>query len=815
MRDDEALPETQRIPNDAPRGRFDSRVRLRPKVSPEAGRLPAWQLGAVAVKGSIEWLEAQQLLDELGQNQFLLDDLLQTVDPSDDRVRSILVVREALAAVFRISASRAVHRAFLPEAPLAEYVVGVYSWLFAVIGALGETDPATYAWRIEQARNFHFDELHQDIRADLSRPLPRAAMSASPRRSARVRAACFRPPARSRCVSTRRGIDVYSAVMPTMVHEVLAETTKRYGDRPALRVKRDGGWRTTTWNAYAREARRAGRAFVKLGVEPGTGVTLIGQNCPEWLFADVGAILAGAVPAGIYTTNSAEQVRYITEHCDAKVAFADTPEQVTKFVVEQERMPRLEVVVQMIGAPAETTRGRLRVLSWEDFLSLGEETPESELDARIAAQKPDDVCTLIYTSGTTGDPKAVMISHTNMVWTADACRRMLSLDANEVTVSYLPLSHIAEQMLTVHAPMATGSVLYFAESIEKLGETLKEVRPTVFLGVPRVWEKIQAKMVAAGAAAPPLRKKIAAWARKVGLAAGYAEQRGDARPLVLPIAKKIVFDKVRERLGLDRARICVTSAAPISKDTLEFFLSLGIPLLEVFGMSECTGPATYSPPDNYRTGKCGIVIPGGEIKIAEDGEICMRGPHVFKGYLKDPETTKNTIDADGWLHSGDIGEIDQDGFLKITDRKKDLLITAGGENIAPQVLEGHLKGIPVVGQAVVVGDRMKYLAALLTLDPERVKSEAELAGSAASTVAEAAKCNVFKKHLQKQIDQVNDKLARVQTIKKFVVVPNEFSIEGGELTPTMKVKRKVVNEKYRAEIDSMYAEAAEGIAASP
>jgi len=597
--------------------------------------------------------------------------------------------------------------------------------------------------------------------------------------------------------------------MATMVHEVLGETVKRYGDRPALRVKRDGGWRTTTWSAYARDARRVARALIKLGVQPGTGVSLIGYNSPEWLEADVGAILAGAFPAGIYTTNTPEQVRYITDHCDAKVSFADTAEQVEKFVVEQDRLPKLEVVVQMLGKPKEPTRGRLRVIGWEELLTLGDGVPESELEARIAAQKPDDVCTLIYTSGTTGDPKAVMITHTNLVWTAACIAKTLDFTSNEVTISYLPLSHIAEQMLSIHGPMAMGSVLYFAESLEKLGETLAEVRPTLFMGVPRVWEKIQAKMVAAGANAKPVQKKIAAWARRVGLESGYAEQKGEARPLLRPIAKKLVFDKVRERLGLNRARVCVTSAAPISRDTLEFFLSLGIPLLEVYGMSECTGPATYSPPDNYRTAKCGICLPGAELKIAEDGEVCMRGPHVFKGYLKDPEATKNALDDEGWLHSGDIGVIDKDGFLQITDRKKDLLITAGGENIAPQVLEGQLKGVPVIGQAVVIGDRRKYLTALLTLDPERVAAEAKLAGSPATTMAEAAKCATFRKHLQKQIDQVNEKLARVQTIKKFVIIPSELSIEGGELTPTMKVKRKVVNEKYKSEIESMYLESVE------
>lgn len=599
--------------------------------------------------------------------------------------------------------------------------------------------------------------------------------------------------------------------MATMVHEVLEQTVSKFGDRPALRVKRNGGWRTTTWRAYARDARRAGKALVKLGVTPGKGVSLIGANSPEWLVADVGAILAGAMPAGIYTTNSAEQVRYITDHCESKVSFADTPAQVAKFVAEKDRLPHLEVVVQMLGRPDEGAgKGKVRVLAWDEFLALGDDVADADLDARIRAQKPDDVCTLIYTSGTTGDPKAVMITHENLVWTAASLKPTLGLGPDDITLSYLPLSHIAEQMLTLHGPMGMGSLVYFAESIEKLGENLAEVRPTLFLGVPRVWEKIQAKMMAAGANAKPLQKKIAAWARKIGLASGYAEQKGEAYPLLRPVAKKLVFDKVRARLGLDRARICVTSAAPISRATLEFFLSLGIPILEVYGMSECTGPATYSPPDDYRTGKAGICLPGAELKIAEDGEICMRGPHVFKGYLKDPEATRNALDPDGWLHSGDIGTIDAQGFLQITDRKKDLLITAGGENIAPQVLEGHLKGIPVVQQAVVLGDRKKYLAALLTLDPERVKTEAEAAGSPARTPEEAARCEVFRRHLQKQVDEVNGRLARVQTIKKFAILTNELSIEGGELTPTMKVKRKVVNEKYAREIAKLYDEGSEG-----
>lgn len=592
---------------------------------------------------------------------------------------------------------------------------------------------------------------------------------------------------------------VCSEAMRTVL-EVLNATVARYGTRPALKVKRDGAWQTQTWNEYGANIRTAARAMMKLGVGSGDGVVIIGKNCPEWLIADVGAIAAGGVPAGIYTTSTPDQCFYITNHCDARVAFAGDESQVAKFLEIKSRLPKLQAIVQMSGTPKAEG-----VLSWPAFLALASETPESALEERIRNQKPDDMCTLIYTSGTTGDPKAVMITHTNITWTAESLLSALKFGPDEVIVSYLPLSHIAEQMISVHGPINIGCHVAFADSIETVAETLKEVRPTVFLGVPRVWEKIQAKMLAVGAQGSPIVKMIAKWAKSVGLKAGYAQQRGEALPFMFPLAKKLAFDKVRERLGLDRARICVTSAAPISKDTLEYFLSLNIPILEVYGMSECTGPATYSRPDKYSTGKAGIVIPGAELKIAEDGEVCMRGPHVFKGYYKDAATTKETIDAEGWLHSGDIGTIDSDGFLQITDRKKDLLITAGGENIAPQLLEGMLKSIPVIGQAVVVGDRQRYLAALVTLDPERVVTEAELAGSPARDVIAASTCPTFRTHLEKQIEALNTKLARVQTIKKFAIVPNEFTIDGGELTPTMKVKRKVINEKYKSQISSLYA----------
>jgi long-subunit acyl-CoA synthetase (AMP-forming) len=586
---------------------------------------------------------------------------------------------------------------------------------------------------------------------------------------------------------------------PRTVLDVLAETARVHGDRPALRYKRGGAWQSTTWRAYREGALRVGRALLALGAAPKQGVVILGYNAPEWVLADVGAICSGAWPAGIYTTSSAEQCRYVAHHCEARVAIVDTAEQANKLLSIKAELPALQTIVQWSG---DAGAG---VLGWDAFLAKGDAVPEADLDVRMKAQEPDDVCTLIYTSGTTGNPKAVMISHRNCTWVAQLAVDLNRMGPDDVGVSYLPLSHIAEQMLTIHVPMRVGCEIGFAESLEQVGAALQEIRPTAFFAVPRVWEKIQAKMTSAGASAPPLRKKIVAWARKQGLRGGYALQRGERTPLLYGLANRLVFTKVQERLGLDRARICSSGAAPISKDTLEFFLALGIPIREVYGMSECTGPATVNTPDRYRTGRAGFVIPGSEVKIADDGEICIRGPHVFKGYLKDPEATAAAVDADGWLHSGDIGKFDDEGFLQITDRKKELIITAGGENISPQLVEGHLTSIPVVAQAVVIGDRRRYLAALVTLDPERVAIEAKAAGSLAREAGEASRCPVFRAHLEQQIEAVNQRLARVQTVKKFAILTAELTIDGGELTPTMKLKRRVIHAKYKDEIEKLYA----------
>src|SRR5688572_21353508 len=583
------------------------------------------------------------------------------------------------------------------------------------------------------------------------------------------------------------------------VMDVLERTVRSHGPRPAVRVRRSGAWKSYSWDEYRHQVRQVARALISLGTQPGRGTCIIGYNCPEWFFADIGSIYAGLVPAGIYTTSSPEQCEYIANHCEAAVVFVEDQEQLAKFLAIRSRLPSLKALVLMHGESAQPG-----VYTWSKFLELGLNTSEQELDKRIAAQSPDAMATLIYTSGTTGTPKGVMLSHDNLTWTANSAIGLIGGSAEDHVVSYLPLSHIAEQVASLHGPMAFGACVSFAESMEKLGDALRDVRPHYFLAVPRVWEKIQEKIVAAGAKNPPMKKKIAAWARRQGLAGGYAEQQHVAKSPMYAIANALVFKKVRKQLGLDRARIAVTSAAPISRDTLEFFLSLGVSICEVYGMSECTGPATASLPDRYHTGKAGFCLPGAELKIAADGEICMRGRHVFKGYYKDSLATADTVDSEGWLHSGDIGIIDAQGFLQITDRKKDLIITAGGENIAPALVEGFLKGIPVVSQAVVVGDRQRYLSVLLTLNADRIKQDAESCGSGASDPESASRDDRFLQFLQRQIDAVNSRLARVQAVKKFKVIPQEFTIEGGELTPTMKVKRKVVTEKYKSEIDQLY-----------
>jgi long-chain acyl-CoA synthetase len=398
-----------------------------------------------------------------------------------------------------------------------------------------------------------------------------------------------------------------------------------------------------------------------------------------------------------------------------------------------------------------------------------------------------------------------MLSHANLAWTSQ-----LLIDSGggkvegDASLSYLPLSHIAEQMGTIHMPVTAGSTVWFAESIEKLADNLKECRPTVFFGVPRVWEKFHSVLSARLSEVTGGKRRILDWARRVCTAVNACVDRGDPIPRLLQIqyglAQRIVISKLKVALGLDRARVLSSGAAPIAPDVLAFFASIDLPIREIYGQSEDCGPTSYNMPGRTRIGSVGPPLPGLEVKIADDGEILVRGPNVFMGYYKEPQATAETM-KDGWLCTGDLGALDKDGFLTITGRKKEIIITAGGKNIAPKNIEAALKETPLISEAIVIGDRKKFLSALITIDEDAAKKLApELAAD------KLAAAPAIRNAIQKQVDTVNETLARVEQIKKFTVLPRAFSIASGELTPTMKLKRKVISQRYESEINAMYAD---------
>ncbi len=573
-------------------------------------------------------------------------------------------------------------------------------------------------------------------------------------------------------------------------------------DAPAYYVREGGVWKATSWSQYAAQVSRAGRALIALGLEPGQTTTILGFNRPEWCILDLATMAAGGAPAGIYTTCSPEEVQYIVNHSESPICLVENEDQWKKILAKKGEHPKLRHVITMAGTgPIDDDL----VMTWEEFLAKGDEVDEAALRERMDALEPDGLATLIYTSGTTGPPKAVMLSHRNLAWTAGVAIEVVGAGPCDCSLSYLPLSHIAEQMFSMHVPITAGGSIYFAESIDKVPDNLKEVQPTVFFGVPRIWEKFQAGIAGKLKEATGLKAALVRWARKVGLAA--MKEREAGRPvtgmlaLQHRLADKLIYSKLKPAVGLGRARVCVSGAAPIAAEVLEFFAGFDVLVLEVYGQSEDTGPTSFNRPDHFRFGTVGPPVPGVEVKIADDDEILVKGPNVFLGYFKDEAATAETLDEDGYLHSGDLGTFDGD-FLKITGRKKDIIITAGGKNIAPRNIEAALKNHELINEAVVIGDRRKFLSALITIDPEAGKAWAEANGEDPSRLHESAQ---LKSELQAYIDEMNQQFARVEQIKKFTILPRNFSVEEGELTPTLKVKRRIVNEHFADEIEAMYA----------
>ena len=585
----------------------------------------------------------------------------------------------------------------------------------------------------------------------------------------------------------------------TISHRILKQAVER-PSTIAYQAKVNGRWQPTTWGTYADQIRAAARALIALGLPRGGKVSILGFNRPEWVIFDHAAMMAGGVPAGIYTTCSADEVQYIIHHSESLVVLVENADQLAKVKAKRAELPLLRWIVTMKGA---TSTGE-DVLTWDDFIARGESVAESEVDKRLDSIEEAELATLIYTSGTTGPPKGVMLSHGNLSWTSNALLDLGGRRTDDVSLSYLPLSHIAEQMCTIHMPATAGSTVYFAESIEKVPENLKEARPTVFFGVPRIWEKFHAALSGRLSQATGAKKRLAAWAMKVCAQVNALRDRGEPLPRALELqyrlADRLVISKIKQALGFDRVAELFSGAAPIAPDVLEFFASIDMPIHEIYGQSEDTGPTSCNLHGRTKIGTVGPPIPGIEVKLGDDGEILIRGPHVFLGYFKEPEATAETL-KDGWLCSGDLGAFDSDGFLSITGRKKEIIITAGGKNIAPKNIEAAIKTSPLVGEAVVIGDRRKYLTALVTLDEATAR---KLAPSL--DAGELHTSMEIRSQIQVTIDEVNQTLARVEQVKKFAILTKPFGIETGELTPTMKIKRKVVAQMYAREIESMYVD---------
>ena len=583
----------------------------------------------------------------------------------------------------------------------------------------------------------------------------------------------------------------------------LIQKAKRTPNSPAYYVRSGGSWKPTSWGTYSDEVTRAGRALIALGFEPGQTVCILGFNRPEWAIMDIATMGAGGAPAGIYTTCSPVEVRYIVAHAEAPIILVENEEQWQKIQAERANMPKLRHVVTMKGAPKIADD---MVMTWQEFMARGDEVEEKDYLDRVDSLEPHALATLIYTSGTTGPPKGVMLSHHNLAWTANCAIEITEPTQADCSLSYLPLSHIAEQMFTLHLPITTGSRVYFAESIDAVPENLKEVQPTIFFGVPRIWEKFHAGISSKLKGATGAKAKLVSWATKVGWEANKTPD--GHKGLQYRLANKLIFSKLKPAIGMGNARVCVSGAAPIAREVLEFFASLDIIVLEVYGQSEDSGPTTFNTPTRYRFGSVGPALPGVEVRIADDDEIMVKGPNVFLGYYKEPEATAETL-SDGWLHSGDLGAFDEDGFLSITGRKKDIIITAGGKNITPKNLEAAIKNHDLVDEAVVIGDRRKYLSALITIDPELGAAWAAANGVDPSAIHKSPK---LRESIQAHIDELNAHFARVEQIKKFTILHRNLSIEHGELTPTLKVKRAKVSDHFTDEIEAMYGEDETGAA---
>jgi long-chain acyl-CoA synthetase len=582
------------------------------------------------------------------------------------------------------------------------------------------------------------------------------------------------------------------------------------GDTPAMSWKQDGRWRTRSWREHRERVAEAAVGLARLGVGRGDFVAIMATNRPEHVVADQAAVHAGATPSTFYFTLAPEQIRYCAGHCEATVAVLENRDMLKRWQEIRGELPALRHLVVIEGAEAES--GKDGVLTWDQVVAGGREalaadpTAFEELRGKV---RPEDAATLLYTSGTTGPPKGVLLTHHNVLFECSALNRMHGLPSGGSSVSYLPLAHIAERVLSIYGPLTLRSHVWFCPDPAQAVEYVREARPTLFFGVPRVWEKVRAGINAKIAAEEnERRRKLARGAIATALEVVRRRQRGEAVPLGMRLRHAaldtLVLAKIRKGIGLDRCTFASSAASPLAVDVAEYFAAIGLPLVEVYGMTETTGVATGNPPDRIKIGTVGPAISGVEVRLADDGEVLVRGPVNTPGYFKQEEATRALIDGDGWLHTGDVGELDADGYLRIVDRKKELIITSSGKNVSPANIEGLLKEHPLVGQALAYGDNRPYVVALVVLDHEMVPAWAARNGIAAAAPAELAAHEQVLAEVQHAVDAANERLARAEQVKRYEVLPVEWTAESEELTPTLKLRRRIIHAKYAERIDALY-----------
>jgi long-chain acyl-CoA synthetase len=568
--------------------------------------------------------------------------------------------------------------------------------------------------------------------------------------------------------------------MSSLPDLLLAHARER-PDVPALREKRRGRWHELTWGEYAERVARIAGGLRELGVQPGDRVAIHAENRPEWVLGDLAIQGIGAVSVGVYPTSPAPEVEYLLGHSESVVLIAEDEEQLDKALAVRERLPALRRIVVIDPRNVRALDDPM-VMTWEQ---LEDREPFEGYGQGI---DDSDTAVIVYTSGTTGPPKGAMLTHANLTWAADSFRRAFGTGPDDEVLSYLPLCHVAERLGTVINGLGTGYVVNFGEGGESFVQDLRDVQPTLFAAVPRVWEKMLATVEIKMADASRLKR----WSYRTALR--FAPGR---------IADVLALRALRDKLGLGRAERAICGAAPIAPQVLEYFWTLGVPVYEIYGQTENTAVCTLMPFDDVRIGTVGKPLEGVELRIAEDGEILTRSPAVFAGYYKDPDATAAAIDPDGWLHTGDVGTID-DGYLTITDRKKDVIITAGGKNVSPSEIENRLKVSPYVREAMVVGDRRKYLVALIGIEADTVSDWAARRGLAFTTYGDLSRKPEVRELIEEWVDEVNQDLAQVETIKRFALLEKELDHEDGELTATLKVRRRALEKQFERQIQELY-----------